>query len=87
MKLKNILQNIKILHILEQNQKYIDSDIMSLNKDITTPSLKEKLYYQIMQNYAEADEKWKQDREFVANYEFGSVPEVLIDEVIVGKRK
>ena len=40
-----------------------------------------------MPNYAEAIEKWKQDREFVANYEFGSVPEVLIDEVVIGKRK
>lgn len=40
-----------------------------------------------MPNYAEAVEKWKQDREFVANYEFGSIPEVLIDEIIIGKRK
>lgn len=39
-----------------------------------------------MPNYADAVEKWKQDREFVANYEFGSVPEVLIDEVVIGKR-
>lgn len=38
-------------------------------------------------NYIDAVEKWKQDREFVANYEFGSVPEVLIDEVVIGKRK
>lgn len=35
-----------------------------------------------MPNYADAVEKWKQDREFVSNYEFGSIPEVLID----GKR-
>lgn len=40
-----------------------------------------------MPNYAEAVEKWKQDREFVANYEFGSIPEVLIDEIVVGTRK
>lgn len=40
-----------------------------------------------MPNYAEAVEKWKQDREFVANYEFGSVPEVLINEVVISKRK
>lgn len=40
-----------------------------------------------MPNYVDAVEKWKQDREFVANYKFGSVPEVLIDEVIIGRRK
>lgn len=39
-----------------------------------------------MPNYAEAVEKWKRDREFVADYKFGSVPEVLIDEVVIGKR-
>lgn len=39
-----------------------------------------------MPNYADAVEKWKQDREFVANYEFGSVPEVLIVELAIGKR-
>ena len=38
-------------------------------------------------NYADAVEKWKQDREFIANYEFGSVPEVIIKEAIVGERK
>ena len=40
-----------------------------------------------MPNYAEAVEKWKEDREFVSNYEFGSVPEVLIGKVLIGKRK
>lgn len=38
-------------------------------------------------NYADAVEKWKQDREFVSNYDFGSIPEVLINEVVIGKRK
>ncbi len=38
-------------------------------------------------NYAEAVEKWQLDREFVANYELGSVPEILINEIVIGKRK
>ena len=38
-------------------------------------------------NYTEAIEKWQQDREFVVNYELGDCPEVVIDEVIISKRK
>lgn len=38
-------------------------------------------------NYTEAVEKWQKDREFVANYKTGDVPEVIIDEIIVNKRK
>ncbi|MCM1212246.1 MAG: hypothetical protein NC318_11640 [Blautia sp.] len=38
-------------------------------------------------NYEEAVEKWKQDREFVSNYKTGDVPEVVVDEVVIGKRK
>lgn len=38
-------------------------------------------------SYADAVEKWQQDREFVTNYKTGDIPEVLIDEIIVGKRK
>lgn len=40
-----------------------------------------------MPNYDEAVKKWQQDREFVVNYECGSVHEVLIDEVVIGKRE
>lgn len=39
-----------------------------------------------LSNYADAVEKWQQDREFVANYELGDCPEVVIDEVVIGKR-
>lgn len=38
-------------------------------------------------NYSEAVVKWKKDREFVSNYKTGNVPEVIIDEIIIGKRK
>lgn len=37
-------------------------------------------------NYANAVAKWKEDREFVAIYKTGDIPEVIIDEVIIGKR-
>lgn len=40
-----------------------------------------------LSNYADAVEKWQQDREFVANYELGDCPEVVIDEIVIGKRK
>lgn len=38
-------------------------------------------------NYADAVEKWQQDREFIANYKTGDVPDVIVEEMIVGKRK
>jgi len=37
-------------------------------------------------NYADAVAKWQQDREFVANYKLGDMPEVVIDEVVIGRR-
>lgn len=37
-------------------------------------------------NYADAVNKWKQDREYVANYKHGDCPEVIINEVIIGGR-
>lgn len=37
-------------------------------------------------SYAEAVKKWKQDREFVANYKLGDMPEIIIDKLIIGRR-
>ena len=37
-------------------------------------------------NYENAVAKWQQDREYVAKYKLGDCPEVVINEVIVGKR-
>lgn len=37
-------------------------------------------------NYADAVEKWQEDREFVSNYNLGDCPEVVISEVVVGRR-
>ncbi len=37
-------------------------------------------------NYKDAVAKWRQDREFVANYNLGDCPEVIIDEVVIGGR-
>lgn len=38
-------------------------------------------------NYADAVLAWQQDLEFVKNYKTGDIPEVVVDEIIVGKRK
>lgn len=38
-------------------------------------------------NYADAVAKWQQDRDFVSNYKLGDCPEVIINEIVVGKRK
>lgn len=37
-------------------------------------------------SYAEAVKKWKQDREFVANYKLGDMPEIIINKLIIGRR-
>lgn len=38
-------------------------------------------------NYKDAVYKWKQDRDFIANYHTGDIPQVIVDKVIVGKRE
>lgn len=38
-------------------------------------------------SYVDAVQKWQQDREFVTNYKTGDIPEVIVDEIVVGKRK
>lgn len=38
-------------------------------------------------NYVDAVLAWQQDLEFVKNYIHGDIPEVIIDKIIVGKRK
>lgn len=38
-------------------------------------------------NYAEAVLAWQQDLEFIKNYKHGDIPEVIIDKIIIGKRK
>lgn len=38
-------------------------------------------------NYAEAVLAWKEDLEFIKNYKQGDCPEVIINNIIVGKRK
>lgn len=62
----------KILKICVYNLSMLDTNIA---RKINLPS------------YVDAVEKWKQDREFVKNYKQGDIPEVRIDEIIVGKRK
>lgn len=37
-------------------------------------------------NYADAIKAWKADLEFINNYQFGDMPEVIIDKIIIGKR-
>lgn len=37
-------------------------------------------------SYANAVKKWMEDREFVFSYKTGDIPEVIIDEVVIGRR-
>ena len=37
-------------------------------------------------SYAEAIQKWEQDREFVKNYKIGYYQNVIVDEIIIGRR-
>lgn len=38
-------------------------------------------------NYQGAIKRWAEDIEFVKNYKLGDMPEVIIDKIIIGKRK
>ena len=38
-------------------------------------------------NYQRAVERWAKDIEFVKNYKLGDMPEVIIDKIVIGKRK
>jgi len=38
-------------------------------------------------NYAEAVSAWQQDLEFIKVYKKGDIPEVMIDKIIIGKRR
>lgn len=50
---------------------------------ITRPMMQHKT----QPNYADAVLAWQQDLEFIKNYKYGDMPEVIIDKIIVGKRK
>lgn len=50
---------------------------------ITRPMMQHKT----QPNYADAVLAWKQDLEFVKNYKYGDMPEVIIEKIIIGKRK
>lgn len=38
-------------------------------------------------NYSEAVLAWKEDLEFIKSYKLGDIPEVVIEKIIIGKRK
>ena len=38
-------------------------------------------------NYSDAVLAWQQDLEFIKKYQLGDIPEVIVDKIIIGKRK
>ena len=38
-------------------------------------------------NYSDAVLAWTQDLEFIKNYKLGDMPDVIIEKIIIGKRK
>lgn len=62
------------------------------NTDISKHEIESCIIRPMMQhknqsNYADAVLAWQQDLEFVKNYKYGDMPEVIIDKIIIGKRK
>lgn len=43
--------------------------------------------HQNQPNYADSVKRWQNDLEFISDYELGDMPEVIVEKIIVGKRK
>lgn len=55
--------------------------------EIESCILRPMMQHKSQPNYADAIKAWKQDLDFIKNYKRGDCPEVIIDKIIIGKRK
>lgn len=55
--------------------------------EIESCILRPMIQHKNQANYAEAVKAWQQDLEFVKNYKLGDLSEVVIEKIIIGKRK
>lgn len=55
--------------------------------EIESCILRPMMQHKNQSNYFDAVLAWQEDLEFIKNYELGDMPEVVIDKIIIGKRK
>lgn len=74
----------------EQRQLILANILENTNisrHEIESCILRPMMQHKNQVNYSDAVLAWKQDLEFVKNYKSGDIPEVVIDKIIIGRRK
>lgn len=74
----------------EQRQLILANILENTNisrHEIESCILRPMMQHKNQVNYSDAVLAWKQDLEFIKNYKIGDIPEVVIDKIIIGKRK
>ena len=74
----------------EQRQLILANILENTNisrHEIESCILRPMMQHKNQVNYSDAVLAWQQDLEFIKNYKLGDLPEVIIDKIIIGKRK
>lgn len=74
----------------EQRQLILANILENTNisrHEIESCILRPMMQHKNQVNYSDAVLAWKQDLEFIKGYKLGDIPEVIIDKIIVGKRR
>lgn len=84
--------NVKKGNGLTDSQRHVVLANIVENTDISKYEITSNINRCISQhkkqpNYSESVKNWKNDLEFINNYELGDMPEVIINKVIIGKRR
>lgn len=74
----------------EQRQLILANILENTNisrHEIESCILRPMMQHKNQANYSDAVLAWKQDLEFIKNYKMGDMPEVVIDRIVIGRRK
>lgn len=74
----------------EQRQLILANILENTNiskHEIESCILRPMMQHKNQLNYSDAVMVWKQDLEFIKSYKLGEIPKVIIDKVLIGKRK
>lgn len=74
----------------EQRQLILANILENTNisrHEIESCILRPMMQHKNQSNYSDAVLAWTQDLEFIKNYKLGDIPDVIIEKIIIGKRK
>lgn len=74
----------------EQRQLILANILENTNiskHEIESCILRPMMQHKNQANYSDAVLAWKEDLEFIKSYKLGDIPEVIIDKIIIGKRR